>query len=559
VVRRVGLATRLHVVFLSQAIMRSFNFIVPRAKVVALSLVACFALSGCASIRRICANPADHACDPDMVLHSVSVDGQGHAVRVDRHAPGGTMSDEEYRAQIAHMLAVVDSNHHHRVLVRIHGGLNQLGSALRTSEHMTQRIMADPQAVGYPIFVNWESGIPSTYWEHITSISQGRRHPSVFRHTVGLAAYLVADVGRAATRAPIVWFFQAKNFVTGDPTNSRPSTGTEPSVARTESTLLEQGPRARARMSVRSRASFDADSMGASVPLDVWKGEYHRSASEATAYYLSSTLLTPLKMVGTFVVDGAGTPGWANMRRRVKTMFRTPSEFDDDVVPAGGVHPLAASGRARSPGDYRRPTGAVSILFDSLEARSRQDTAFRVTLVGHSMGALVASEMVRSHPDIRYANIVFMAAASSMRDFELSIMPYLASHEETQFYSLSLHPLAELREQTLKRFGPNGSLLEWIDAYLADPEAESDRTMGKYTNVVRGAHMIPDSIRAQVHIKAFGYQDGSGCGAEGRTPSHHGDFNNDEVPYWNPLLWKAGVPCPKAPERTAGRVEHSLW
>jgi pimeloyl-ACP methyl ester carboxylesterase len=201
----------------------------------------------------------------------------------------------------------------------------------------------------------------------------------------------------------------------------------------------------------------------------------------------------------------------------------------------------------------------VSILFDSLEVRSRHDPALSVTLVGHSMGALVASEMVRSHPEIRFTNIVFMAAASSMRDFEVSVMPYLAAHESTQFYSLSLHPLAELREQTAKRFGPNGSLLEWLDAYLADPEAESDRTMGKYTNVVRAAHMIPDDIRAQVHIKAFGYQDGSGCGTEGKTPSHHGDFNNDEVPYWNPLLWQAGVPCPKAPERTADRVVHSLW
>jgi pimeloyl-ACP methyl ester carboxylesterase len=552
--------------------MRASRRSTPRRTGALAILAAAVAVSACApTIRGLCTNPRKRACDPDLTIHSVSVDPQGRAVRVDRVSPGTTLSDAAYRAQVAAMLAPIREGGHRRVLVRIHGGLNELGSALRTSGRMTQRMLADTATAGYPIFVNWESGIRSAYLEHATTLTQGRRHPTVFRQTVGTVAYVAADVGRAVTRAPVVWFVQARNFFAGDRSNSRRPEEPEPATAATEAPLLRdaaarRSDAARTDTGRADRRRAAGDSLGAlrtaapagQASLDVWKGDYRRSALEAAAYYGTSVPLFPLKMFGTFVVDAGGTPGWANMRRRVQTMFHTPAEFDDDVEPSGGMAGVLAA-LDRRPGDYRPATGAVSVLFDALEALADSNPALRVTLVGHSMGAIVAAEVVRAHPRIRFDNIVFLAAASSARDFDVSVAPYLAAHPETQFYSLSLHPLAELRERTVGGVGPNGSLLEWIDAYLAAPEAESDRTMGKYTNVVRAAHMIPPEIRDQVRIKAFGYRDGSGCGEKRKKPFHHGHFNDDDVPFWNPAFWQAGVACPGVPARSAAPVAHRTW
>ena len=131
-------------------------------------------------------------------------------------------------------------------------------------------------------------------------------------------------------------------------------------------------------------------------------------------------------------------------------------------------------------------------------------------------------------------------------------------HRNTHFYNPSLHPLAELHEQSFHSFTPNGSLLEWIDGFFGNPESDLDRMIGKYSNITQALHIIPPGIYPRIHIKAFGYNDGMGCGAAKNIPYKHGQFNDDSVPYWNPELWKGGVPCPPVP--AAGKsVSHPSW
>ena len=87
-----------------------------------------------------------------------------------------------------------------------------------------------------------------------------------------------------------------------------------------------------------------------------------------------------------------------------------------------------------------------------------------------------------------------------------------------------------------------------IDADFATPETDLDRMLGKYDNALATAHVIPDSVRGNVHFKAFGYRSGKGCGGKERRsgrlkdlPYRHGDFNDSTVAYWRSGFWKPGT------------------
>ncbi len=418
------------------------------------------------------------------------------------------MDSATYGKYLAVIMDTIRKSGRRTILLRVHGGLNNLNSSLEATASMTDSILKDPQANAYPLFINWESGLKSSYFEHLFSITQGQRYDTFGRFIV-FPVYLVADLGRAITRAPFVWGQQFFNFIKGDQTNSLPANTPSAATVRQEGRLLS--------------ANGPNPSAGLSNEIAVSKGAYHRSRAEAMGYVAKGILLTPVKMIGTVIIDAGGTPAWDNMHRRTKTMFHNPNEFRT----------------SRSVGIYTAPSGAVSTLLDSLTALTRTDCTYRITLVGHSMGTIVADEIVRTRDSLPFDNIVFMAAASSVREFEFSVVPYLERHPSTNFYNLTLHPLAELREQTYGGIGPNGSLLEWIDGYLANPETDLDRTMGKYANDVGAAHIFRPPIRRQLHIKAFGYKDGHNCGAN-QEPYHHGGFNDPSVPFWRPTFWQPG-------------------
>lgn len=442
-----------------------------------------------------------------LLPHAVFVDNNGTG----RVPPcdGGVACPTKFDAQLHLMMDSLRLSGRHRVMIRIHGGLNNLSSSLRSSDEMLRQIQLDRPHTDslFPIFINWESGIPSAYTEHLFRITQGQRYPTVARELVS-PVYLAADLGRAVTRAPFTWGQQVVNYW---------------SVRRPPDNIVE-----------------DDDGLRRSI------GGYKRSKAASAFYYTEGFVLFPLKAVEVVLVDAFGTPGWDNMHRRTKVMFRAPNEFSNHPKTA----PLTCGGkrlaeRSASAEGYSRPTGAVSVLLDSLQCLVTSDQRYRITLIGHSMGAIVANEIVRMRDTLPFDRIVFMAAASSVREFELGVLPYLRSHPSAQFYNLTLHPLADRREYTLRGVGPNGSLLEWVDAYLSNPESDLDRVMGKYVNVYGAEHIFEPAVRTQIHIRAFGDGDGRGCGPTKREPYHHGGFNDPSVPFWHSDFWQPVLaPCP---------------
>src|SRR5437879_1775095 len=61
-----------------------------------------------------------------------------------------------------------------------------------------------------------------------------------------------------------------------------------------------------------------------------------------------------------------------------------------------------------------------------------------ITMVGHSMGAIIANRLLAAVHPLRVARIVYLAPAAGIDDFEGFLLPYLAHHPRTRFALFSL-------------------------------------------------------------------------------------------------------------------------
>ncbi|MEO8580805.1 MAG: hypothetical protein ABI469_11195, partial [Gemmatimonadales bacterium] len=538
----------------------------------------------------------DTATRNELARHAVFVnnDGEGVEPRVARF--GKTLDQpgqyERYVSSIMDGIRSHADSGYPNVLIRIHGGLNSFRESQQVVTEMDSAIKADTAAKIYPLFINWESGILESYADHLFYVRQGRRGP------IGVLTspfFLLADFGRALTRLPIVLAGQASRALACAGTQDvppRPDSSTSTPFAASRQLALRNYLALNDCVIIGafedSVYAFDeslaakgsTDSAGVPrVPL-ASRFAYHRSRGEQIQFYLASAPLDfiptrtwvslarsigrhrfdpfapvitrktqnrrgrfgtdllnglswlPIKAIGLMVLDAIGTPAFENMRRRTKTMFQQPYSSN----------PFTAEG-ARPP----RP-GAVAILFDSLQAlqtapRPNGRAAYEISLVGHSMGAIVANEALRTHDSLEVKNVVYMAGALSLREFQTGTLPYMQRHPSTEFFNLTLHPLSDIRETMLWGIVPSGSLLIWLDGYLAHPESELDRVMGKYVNTTESSSIFKGSVRTRIHLKAFGYRDGTGCGKHG-LPYKHAQFNWLGVPYWDVRFWNPGEACP---------------
>jgi pimeloyl-ACP methyl ester carboxylesterase len=207
----------------------------------------------------------------------------------------------------------------------------------------------------------------------------------------------------------------------------------------------------------------------------------------------------------------------------------------------------------------------------ALRAPGATTRPYEITLIGHSMGSMVVNELLRRQTaheiergqilrqtPLPVTNIVYMAAACSIRDFNQSVIPFMQreEHKKVQFYDLCLHPTAELIESNYGDLPPRGSLLCWIDDFLAEPSTPLDRTLGRWENLIQVPYIIPQPLRGRVSIKAFALnrKRTNWLAGANSQPQHHGDFS--VAPYWNPKFWEPAPPIdPQEPRLKA--VENS--
>ncbi|GAA4379662.1 hypothetical protein [Hymenobacter koreensis] len=460
------------------------------------------------------------------------------------------------------------------------------------------------------LYLNWNAGLLSTYGEHLVT-NQGQVLPvrsffehgfSGFRRGMGLVAgNLLADVGRGVTRFPL----NAKQYASDAPRMWPLATGNPATFYRFEPGLLLLDPASNNEpvdaVNLQSdnllRAFIARPATAMPLSMDSALG----NTSPFYNHFTQSMKWLPARAATVLLGEVIGRPAWRSMLRRTQTMYHRP-------MPRAALQPDSATSadkqlalrdavqrasRREETVPYLFHPGLMLEFADSLEAyrqwRSRQPDATwasplptspahlgssgkqklrpqrpTITLIGHSMGAIVMSQLLEERRDqLQVDHIVYMAAACNLQDFRYKVVPYLQQRPQTLFYNLTLHPYSEVNENMLQgvlpaHFPPlrvpvDGSLLVAIDRLLIDPLTPMERTLGRWHNFVLATFdpgFVPEPMRRRVTLKAFGFGPSGSFG-----PQYHGDFDNVRLPkkglpvyphaLWSREFREARIPSPK--------------
>ena len=427
------------------------------------------------------------------------------------------------------------------VLIFVHGGLANRKGSLKRAARLEGRI--ERESDFYPIFVVWHSSLASSYLDHILFVRQGKYQKNGY---VLLAPfYFLTDLLRGVGRAPIVWTSTVKNAYRS---------------------------RDRSAEGIRSRAT--AQSLQKNHE-NFWEGDSDcpktRLGGAARTARRAVTIPTTEAVIGP-VIDALGTSSWKVLVRRTKTLFvrdeafrggRQERHVDEEIaaLEAIPVPEEIAGGLALFLEDLSVALKEANDgVWDSRHFRTSDDDYWRVTLVGHSMGAIVINHVVRHFGErLPIQNLVYMAAAGTLRDYQETVIPYLNEQEvneeerkrdnldrqavslpekppilKTNVYHITLHRKTEVRETHALGLPPAGSLLVWLDDYLSDPRLTLDRTAGRIRNVLRVADLPgQEGIEDRIHIKAYG----AGRCRRASHPQKHGKFSR-HYRFWEPQCWE---------------------
>ncbi|MGH7260460.1 MAG: hypothetical protein ACREI9_07230 [Nitrospiraceae bacterium] len=462
--------------------------------------------------------------------------------QMDRRAPGTSLPDHSPGSYEAYLKALFEDlvknaptrNNKKQILIFAHGGLNtQVGTVERALDLM----QAIPKEAYYPIFINWQSSLFSSYFDHLVFIRQGESWDGwgLLTTPVFVPVYFGADVARAIARAPLVWYFLAQNWVK--------SAGNTDAVAEAEKIAKEL------------EEEYGKNPSGNVLKM-AHDPEDRRETWDAALAHTTSAFTIPTKLIGSMFIDAFGKSAWDIMLRRSHMLYHTEREFFESQKVA------VDEGKNETATSHIKSDGALSVFLRQLQDmvdRNGGREAWEITLVGHSMGTIVLNQMIRDFGlktvatsdgkssaavvALPFNRIVYMAGATTVRDYQDSLFPYLRENQQAEVFHLMLHPKAEVRERfdpgiPYVDLPPRGSLLAWVDDFLSTPETPLDRTVGRFENLLSAVHNTPDELRGRIHIKAFG------VGGDVRAPQKHGDFTA-HLKFWKPeCWWSPGVDYP---------------
>lgn len=442
--------------------------------------------------------------------HVLAADHQGRVVDLET---GYVLEPDALAAHVDKLLLIARAELAQRaeapvereLMIHIHGGLNPATASLTTAAAALRRMHEDP-AAPHPIFITWPSGALSTWSDHVLNIRQGERWPR-WLGWLTAPVIVVTDLAKSVALSPKTLFYQ---WYLDARVGAKVAFDLDLSQAMTDEVRLTRAAQA---------AGFH-----------VWPGTYSRGVLAQAGRFLTYWLSQPTKVAfQVLALNGLGQGAYDVMLHRTRALFYAPDEFD--LRGPEAEDPGAAARQVEG----RRPE-RLRAFFAALNAQTCRDAAhaagcWRITLVGHSMGAIVLNEVLNAYPDLPVRNVVYMAPACSLRDLERVVVPYLERHPECRFFLLTLHPIAEADERysVFPWFDllPRGSLLEWIDNWYTSPPSVLDRVAGKWLNVIP-ALQIFGPVRERVFVKAFGV-------GGSRAPQKHGDFNGFD--FWRPEFW----------------------
>jgi len=417
------------------------------------------------------------------------------------------------------MFAEISERRPKEIVIYIHGGLNNIDGAIAKSAVLTD-MFEGQNTSQYFIGICWNSNLMPTYGQHLFGVREGlHQAPKAIATS---PAMLVADVGGAAARLPM----NLASFIWQDAYTVNPRGFTRRKLAD--------------RRYKQIRKAAKDPKLGG---LIVGDASDERSLALRIGSDFGRWIVTyPVKVPSTFFLDLFGVQSWKNMLRRTRTMFERESEFiplldyedadrlntyvkkylppqDPDLPPPDTVKFLDNL-------NYTGRKGAMwhfgKYLLDGMDAPASGERS-TITIIGHSMGAIVACELLQRFHALPVDNVVFEAAACSVSNFKTNVIPFLeeqnlqtkiatlegknpANVVKTHVYNVCLHDDAENAEKNPGELdlSQRGSLLTWVDTLYQSPESENDRTFGRWVNAILATDDLPDDILNRITIKEFG-------------------------------------------------------
>lgn len=441
----------------------ALSFLGPLLPMVFILTLITILLSGCAGYR-------DLYRENSFFVHK---DGYPIDANEKRLGPEefGKQHVEKIFQGIEKYLEQVPSGNEGKILIFVHGGLNPYGSSLERMEEVIKAQKEQDErgkpkhprlSSYYLIFLNWNSDWGSSVADDVLLVRRGER---------------VTDEGALSTVGgmltfPFVGLLRVGTAVVGVPT-------------------------AWWALWETAGDSFRRADVGGDL-CDLHNRRNSKLDAGSIATYV---LASPVRLLGAPFIQAFGRPAWDNMKRRAELTFA----LEREVTRSAGAGAL-----------FMRD------LKDRIQKWKSRNWNVEITLVGHSMGALVLNQLLPVFGDIYFHRIVYLAAAARMHDVETAVFPYLRRHQAAQFWSFSLSEADETRESG---YVERGTLLVWIDSLLERIDRPAHRTWGRHKNLREHFQRSPEFPQGQVFFVKFDGRDEDGK----KDPKKHGEFDHPEI------------------------------
>jgi hypothetical protein len=374
---------------------------------------------------------------------------------------------------------------HVKLLLFFHGGLNSRSAALQRAGLHVARILKERPDI-YPIFVNWQTSFYASYKDHLVSVHKGHE-TSALSSAILAPVELATDLGRTVLESPIAAY-------------------------------LHYADRQRS-IKYRTEQKTAAVARGCTPKLDFREGMVKTARTPVWRDALQSALLFPVTLLGSGLLDAAGSSAWASMIYTSDRLFYKPDELH---------HPYHFEPNESG-------SGGLSRFLERLAPELDADDD--ITIVAHSAGAVIANKLIANFAGkLPIHDLLYMAPACTIDELMAGgkLAKFLAGDEtkRRKLYILALHEQAEFEERNFFGLAPRGSLLVWLDEFIQPKASEFGGAMlGRARNLRLHAHLIPCAIQEQVIITAF-HDDPTALPEE--QAQRHGGFG--DLPYWKSAM-----------------------
>jgi len=432
---------------------------------------------------------------PDgMENHIIAADYRGNPTFFDTVDPAGEVVHQKksfnFDKYLEDMSESIRRSRRKKIMIYCFGGMNTLGETIEASARNARIIMKDSPDV-YPIFINWDSELFGCYLEDLLVVRQGIANYWMGPMTAPLL--FVTHLLEALCKLPAGMLYQ--------------TIGREDTKKQVQYEEISK--------ELQKRSTDIAWHLGKDLSEHKWR------KLSRFGYVVGF----PARVGTTALIDTFGSRGWREMRRRARLCF---NKEPDQSSPYGNFVSMFAT----------EPDGVFSRFARMLIAYTKNHPDTEITLIGHCMGTIIATEFLSRFQELPIRNIVFMAAASSVQETTAVVRPYLLSHPKAHFYNLCLHPWIDWFDMMDYCVLPCGSVLEWVNIHLTEPLSKEDYTIGIWDVAMASLPRQMTGVEKQVTIKGFGIQDPGTNINPGDFPHQHTDFSNPASGFWKPEFWQ---------------------